>query len=158
MNYPRWSHMALLVADLQGAERFYSQLFDLQVQFREARTKDGWATLPQGAGWSDAIAAGIELDLSFLRREGLVLALERAAEPTTGLGRISHLAVTVELSSIAELKQRAEELGCQITLDRPRTVLFTDPFGIKWELEAADGQFRSTGEQTGRWLDLTPRK
>jgi catechol 2,3-dioxygenase-like lactoylglutathione lyase family enzyme len=153
---PRWSHMALLVTDLQNAERFYSQLFDLQVQFREARTIDGWATLPPGAGWPEAIAAGIQLELSFLRNGALVLALERASEMTADSGRISHLAVTVDPAAMAELKRRAAELGCQITLDHPRTLLFMDPFGIRWELEAADGQFRSTGEQIGRWLDLTP--
>jgi catechol 2,3-dioxygenase-like lactoylglutathione lyase family enzyme len=66
MQYRSVTHVALRVADLRQAEDFYMALFDLQVAFREAEVADGWRTLPEGAGWQDAQAAGISLDLSVL--------------------------------------------------------------------------------------------
>lgn len=50
MAYHSVSHVALRVAQLQAAEEFYCSLFGMAVAFREARTADGWATLPEGAG------------------------------------------------------------------------------------------------------------
>jgi len=88
MRYRSVTHVALRVADLRRAEEFYTALFGLRVAFREAEVADGWRTLPEGAGWEDAQAAGIRLDLSLLSRDALHLALERAGEGFVAGGRL----------------------------------------------------------------------
>ena len=50
----------------------------LQVAFREAGVADVRRTLPVGAEWEDAEAAGIPLSMCFLTRDGFRLALEEA--------------------------------------------------------------------------------
>ena len=66
------------VTGLLEAERYYRTIFGLQVAFREAEVADGWRTLPVGAEWEDAEAAGIPLSMCFLARDGFRLALEEA--------------------------------------------------------------------------------
>lgn len=75
---PVITHVALRVANLREAEDFYTTLFDLDVAFREAKTDEGWKTLPQDTGWTDAETAGIDLGLSMLYRGQLAIALEAA--------------------------------------------------------------------------------
>jgi hypothetical protein len=74
MAYRGCPDAALAVGKLQHAEGFYGRLFGLAVTFRETQTADGWRTLG-GTGWNSAHAAGIEPQLSSLRRDDIVLAL-----------------------------------------------------------------------------------
>ena len=78
MAYRSLTHVAIRVTGLRGAERYYRTIFGLQVAFREAEVADGWRTLPVGAEWEDAEAAGIPLSMCFLARDGFRLALEEA--------------------------------------------------------------------------------
>jgi catechol 2,3-dioxygenase-like lactoylglutathione lyase family enzyme len=67
--YRSVTHVAIRVTGLREAERYYRTIFGLQVAFREAEVADGW-TLPVGAEWEDAEAAGIPLSMCFLARDG----------------------------------------------------------------------------------------
>ncbi len=103
MAYRCWTHVALAVGQLQQAEEFYARLFGLAVTFRETETADGWRTLRGGAGWDSAHAAGIEPQLSSLRRNGVVLALEATEDGRNG-SRLSHLGIAVDEPDLDELR------------------------------------------------------
>jgi catechol 2,3-dioxygenase-like lactoylglutathione lyase family enzyme len=154
MHYRSVTHLALRVADLRQAEEFYGALFDLRVAFREADVADGWRTLPEGAGWEDAQAAGISLDLSVLHRDALRLALERAGEGFVAGGRLSHVGLEITDVEMERLRQAAPGLGCQIVQDRRGLLLVDDPYGVRWELTTGYA-LRNPGAVTGRWLDVS---
>jgi catechol 2,3-dioxygenase-like lactoylglutathione lyase family enzyme len=157
MQYRSVTHVALRVPDLRQAEDFYIALFGLQVAFREANVADGWRSLPEGAGWEDAQAAGVSLDLSVLHRDALGLALERAEEGAVAGGRLSHVGLEATEVELKRLGQAAPGLGCQIVQQRQGLLVLDDPYGVRWELTTAY-ELRSTGAATGRWLDVPPRE
>jgi hypothetical protein len=109
--------------------------------------------LPEGAGWQDAQAAGISLDLSVLHRDALGLALEQTGEGFVAGERLSHVGLEITDDELDRLRQAAPRLGCKVVLDRSG-LLLGDPYGVRWELTTAY-QLRSTGAATGRWLDLS---
>ena len=76
------SHIALFVPNLQEAERFYKNLFGMDLIGREIEKEGGlWYTLPFDKGWEDAKAAGMDLDMTALRNGKFVLALFRGDHP-----------------------------------------------------------------------------
>jgi catechol 2,3-dioxygenase-like lactoylglutathione lyase family enzyme len=154
MRYRSVTHLALRVADLRQAEEFYTALFDLEVAFREAEVADGWRTLPEGAGWRDAQAAGISLDLSVLHRDALSLALERAEEGFVAGERLSHVGLEISDAEMRRLRQAAPGLGCRVEQPRPGLLLLDDPYGVRWELTTAY-KLQIPATVTGRWLDVS---
>ena|SRR2546422_6290180 len=150
-------HLALRVERLRAAEAFYCELFALEVAFREAETPEGWQTLPTQAGWAEAEAAGVELDLVMLYRDGFRLALE-SVDRVSPPGLLSHVGVYADDSELERVRERAEGVGCKIvTFDRERSLVIDDPFGVRWELNTFaydDPPSLSTGARTGRWLDV----
>jgi len=153
MNYRSIAHVAVCVTDLKAAELLYCELFGLEVAFREARTTDGWASLPPGAGWKEAEASGLHLELVFLRREGFEFALERLAQSPGEPSRLSHIALEVSQEELEGLRSRARDQNCAILYDKPTTIMFSDPNGVRWEIMLRSDS-RSTGERTGKWLDV----
>ena len=101
MAYHCWTHAALAVGQLRQAEEFYTRLFGLAVTFRETETADGWRTLRGGASWDSARAAGIEPQMSSLRRDGITLALEATEDERDG-SRLSHLGIAVDEPDLGE--------------------------------------------------------
>jgi catechol 2,3-dioxygenase-like lactoylglutathione lyase family enzyme len=154
MQYRSVTHVALRVADLRQAEDFYMALFGLQVAFREAEVTDGWRTLPEGAGWEDAQAAGISLDLSVLHRDALHLALERTGQGFVAGERLAHVGLEITDVEMERLLKAAPRLGCQIVQQRRGLLVLDDPYGVRWELTTAY-TLRNPGVATGRWLDLS---
>ncbi|HEX6290380.1 MAG TPA: VOC family protein [Herpetosiphonaceae bacterium] len=152
MSYYGVNHLALRVVDLRQAESFYCTLFALEVLFREAEHADGWRTLPTASSWDDAIAAGIDLGLSMLQREGFTLALE-AQSAIMPDGTLSHIGLHVDRAELAELRRRAALLGCTIVADRPDALIIDDPYGVRWEVMTR-AHVLSTSERTGVWLEL----
>ena len=151
-----FTHLALRVQRLREAEAFYRELFALDVAFREAETPEGWLTLQPSADWDAAEAAGIDLGLVMLYRDGLRLALE-VADVTPQSGRLSHVGVFVDGDEFERIRAVSERLGCEIVGDDPRALVIDDPFGIRWELNSFpydDPPSLSTGARAGRWLDL----
>lgn len=152
MAYRSWTHVALAASQLEQAEDFYARLFGFTVAFREAEAPDGWRTLPHGTSWAAARAAGVEPQLSQLRRDGVVLALEAASEQRDG-GMLSHIGMAVDKPDLAELRQRAVELGCQVVTDRDELLVFDDGYSIRWEVGIST-ELRSNGVRNGRWFEL----
>ena len=156
MAYRSITHVALRVAPLRQAEEFYRALFGLDVAFREAEGADGWRTLPDGASWDDAEAAGIDLGLSALHRDAFTLALEADVDSTPG-GRLSHIGVQVDTDDLDRLRRESPLLGCHFALDRPTILIVDDPYGVRWEVATTaydNPRHLSTGVRTGQWLDV----
>jgi catechol 2,3-dioxygenase-like lactoylglutathione lyase family enzyme len=146
---PAVTHIALNTPDLEQAERFYRELLDMGVAFREAETPSGWATLPKDSGWREAEAAGIKLGLSVVSRDSFVLALEASDSPQ----RLSHLGLAIEPGEMDRLRQRAQALNCTVVVDRTDLVVLQDRYGVQWEVTSS-AALQSSGERTGRWLDV----
>jgi catechol 2,3-dioxygenase-like lactoylglutathione lyase family enzyme len=158
MTLKSYTHIAIRVRHLREAEDFYRRLFALEVAFREAETRDGWNTLPDGADWDDAERAGFDLGLVMLHRDGLRLALE-ATESVARGGQLSHLGVLVDDQELTRVRATAASAGCKIVVDRERALIIDDPFGVRWELNTFpydDPPSLSTGARAGRWLDVEP--
>src|SRR6266702_6390937 len=149
MVYHFWTHVALAVGRLREAEEFYAQLFGMPVAFREIETPDGWRTLPDDVGWDSARAAGIEPQLSSLRRDGVAIALEEIEDEREG-NRLSHIGMAIDAADLTDLRPRARNLGCGIVTDRDNLLVFDDPYGVRWEVSTT-AELTSTGARTGRW-------
>ncbi|OGO66647.1 MAG: hypothetical protein A2030_10305 [Chloroflexi bacterium RBG_19FT_COMBO_50_10] len=147
---PSVSHIALYVPDLQEAEEFYKDLFDMDLIGREAEKEDGlWYTLPFDKGWEDAKASRIELDMTALRKGGFVLALFRGAVPP-GQVYVIGLNATKE-----EIKTIHEKLPPDIKIEEfhPDRLEFIDPYHITWQI-AVQPVFRTAGDFANRWLNI----
>ncbi len=148
------THIALRVTKLRSAETFYCTLFDLAVAWREAETPDGWRTLPPEKSWDDVHAANIQLGLVMLHRPGFALALE-AADEVTNAGQLSHIGVHVDAGELDRLRHDVSRLGCHMVHDHPTTLVFDDPYGVRWEpttIDYTDPRQYSTGARAGKWL------
>lgn len=142
------SHIALFVPDLQKAEKFYMDLFDMELIGRETEQEDGlWYTLPFNKGWEDAKAAGIKLDMTALRRGNFVLALFKGANPPGQVYVIGLSATEEEISVIHE------KLSSDIKIEEfhPDRLEFTDSYRITWQI-AVEPVFRTSGDFTNQWI------
>jgi catechol 2,3-dioxygenase-like lactoylglutathione lyase family enzyme len=158
MTLHSFTHVALRVERLRDAEAFYSDLFRLDVAWREAETPEGWATLPEPAGWDEADRAGIELEVVMLYRDGLRLALE-GVDSAAENGLLAHVGVYADSQELDRLREVAPASNCIVVTNKDRALVFDDPFGVRWELNTFDYEDpprMSNGVRWGRWLDLTP--
>jgi catechol 2,3-dioxygenase-like lactoylglutathione lyase family enzyme len=150
----RTKHVALHVPDLEQAEGYYRQVFDLDVVTREA-LRDGdlsddetWAQLPHEATWEDARLAGIEIQMVGLRRGDLLLALF-PGDPRPGTLFLVAVVATVE--EIAGVRDRLPD-DTHVEVDEDDALTFLDPFGFRWQL--CGPGFAGAGDARGRWLDI----
>ena len=150
-SYRSVTHIALQVPSVKGAEEFYRTLFGMDVSFRESETPDGWATLPAGADWQKAEAAGLEPGLSLLQREAVALALE--SHPGAAAAALSHIGLEVTPQELKEVRERAAVLHCRIIGEREDLLVLLDPFGVQWELTTSS-RLVSSGERYGRWIAI----
>ena len=154
MNHQTPTHIALRVLNLREAEHFYSTLFKLEVAWREAETSAGWCSLPPGKTWDDTEAAGIELGLVMMYRDHFALALERA-EMVQPFGTLSHIGILVTPEHLAWLRDHAPAVGCTLVHSGELTVVFDDPYGVRWEptvIPYTDPVQFSSGVRLGKWL------
>ncbi len=149
-RHVRVKYVALFVPDLRAAEAFYAGVFGLALRLREAEVDGVWRTLPPGKDWADAEAAGIELRMVALERDGFVLALFRGSPAP---GTLHELSIGLAPEELATLRERLPA-SADVFEERPDCVRFRDPFGFRWQVQAPDAEFRSSGEIAGRWLEL----
>lgn len=148
------THIALRVEDLREAELFYSDLFALDVAFREAETPDGWRTARPDSSWNELEQAGIGLVM--LHRDGFRLALE-AVENVSTDGLLSHIGLYVDSTDLAQICEAAVASECEVLLQREDALVFDDPYRVRWEVNSFDyddPSQLSTGARTGQWLDI----
>jgi catechol 2,3-dioxygenase-like lactoylglutathione lyase family enzyme len=162
MNSVSIGHIALFVPDLPAAEHFYQRIFAMQLLMRETELDDGlWYTLPMDKGWSDAQAAGIEIQMIALKRDAFVLALFKAALFKAGPKQggpaprttVLEIGITMTAESIATVRHRLPE-SAEIVSHEYGDLMFRDPFDYLWHLWPTGQVFQSNGESSGRWLEL----
>ena len=145
-------HIALFVPDLRAAESFYQNVFAMQLLMREAELDDGlWYTLAPDKGWSEAQAAGIEIDMIALQRDTFVLALFQG-NPAP-LATLLEIGVSLPAAAITAVRGRLPE-SVQFVPHERGDLMFRDPFDYLWHLVHNGEAFRSNGEASGRWLEL----
>lgn len=140
-------HLVLRVPNLGDAERFYRELFDLDVLFREGQLGNEYGALPDSFDWSDAPEKGVEPGMSFLGRDAFALALVESEseagedaewrEGDTEIeGRLDHVALALDPADCDAICDRADELDCEYEA-KGNAVFVTDRYGVEWELNAS---------------------
>ena len=148
------THVALRVTSLPEAERFYQELFGLDVAFREIEQTDGWRTLPEGMGWDDARSAGLEPGMCVLFAGGFRLALEQTSDIAAN-GSLDHVGLLVADSDLRTLGDRAKRLGCELPVEGETLSIIRDRYGVTWEITTVvqdDPRLESNGARRGRWV------
>jgi catechol 2,3-dioxygenase-like lactoylglutathione lyase family enzyme len=130
------NHVAIQIADLAKAERFYAEFFGMELTGRARRGARGaFDAIDGDYRWDDAVRSGTEADVSFVSGGDLSLALHRAGRGARiERGVLDHLSVSVDASSFATMK--GEVLLRPLTVLRSSDASFTfrDPFGVVWEV------------------------
>ena len=144
-------HVALIVPDLRAAERYYQSVLDMELIGREAELADGlWYTLPFDKGWDEAEAAGIELDMLFLRKDDFGLGLFRG---NGSPGQIYLIGLKMPIDEIARVRARLPE-DTQVSEDAPDSLEFRDSYQVTWQIVPPESKFRTAGVFANRWLKL----
>jgi catechol 2,3-dioxygenase-like lactoylglutathione lyase family enzyme len=144
------THIAVTLADPVAAEAFYADLFGMRPVVRESKTADGWKTLDPSIDPARARALGLSIDLVILRGGDAVLAVERSAG---AVGRLpDHIGVRMDPAAYASVRAAVRSRGLAVRSDTPDRFVFTDPFGLDWELQTSDAI--PTSREMGRgWID-----
>lgn len=144
------SHIALFVPDLQEAERFYQDLFDMELIGREIEKEDGLGyTLPYDKGWEDVNAAGLVMDMTALRKGKFVLALFRGTKPA---GQVYVIGLSTSRKDIQAIHRKLQP-DIRIDVFQPERLEFTDPYSITWQI-AVKPTFRTAGDFADRWIAI----
>ena len=146
-----YRHIALVVPNLQAAERYYQSIFDMELVGREAELTDGqWYTLPFDKGWDEAKAAGIELGMLLLRKDKIVLALFRG---DAALGQVCVIGLTMPKEEMVGVRARLPEEK-QVIEYAEDYLEFRDPYQITWQISLPGSVARTSGDFANRWLKL----
>jgi catechol 2,3-dioxygenase-like lactoylglutathione lyase family enzyme len=127
-------HLAVVVPDLGDAEEYYASTLGIALVRRETVLPDGlWYALRPHKGWADARAEDI--------KPGMVALKKGAVGPA------------VEREDMARIRASlpAEAAG---SAPRPDYLQFQDLYHITWQITVPGNTFRTSGEVTGRWLEL----
>lgn len=130
------NHIAVQVADLAKAERFYAEFFGMELMAR-ARRDDRGAYDPVDGDyrWDEAVRTGTEADVSFLAGGPLTLALHRAGRGARlERGLLDHLSVSVDAVTFTNLKGEVLLRPLTVLRSGDAAVTFRDPFGLVWEV------------------------
>ncbi len=143
-------HIAIFVPDLQEAERFYQDLFEMELIGREIEKEDGLGyTLPFDKGWEDVKAAGLVLDMTALKKGKFVLALFRGIKPP---GQVFAIGLSASKKDIQAIHARLQT-DIKIEVFQPDRLEFIDPYHITWQI-AVDPTFRTAGDFANRWINI----
>jgi catechol 2,3-dioxygenase-like lactoylglutathione lyase family enzyme len=142
------SHIALFVPDLQEAERFYKDLFEMKLIGREIEKEDGLGyTLPFDKGWEDVNTAGLVLDMTALKKGKFVLALFRGIKPP---GQVFAIGLSASKKDIKAIRDRLQP-DIKIEVFQPDRLEFIDPYHRTWQI-AEQPTFRTAGDFANRWI------
>jgi catechol 2,3-dioxygenase-like lactoylglutathione lyase family enzyme len=143
--------LGLFVPDLQQAEAYYRDLFEMEVITRETPQSDGnWYALPPDKDWSDVEQAGIKLLMLALRRDDFVLALFQGKP---AVGQIFAVGLSMGAEELETIKGRVPGNDV-VQYEAGQMLHFRDMYKCVWQIYSTPYRFRGTGETTGRWLDL----
>lgn len=133
------NYLAINVPDLAKAERFYRELFGLEVVARtKSDDKGAYRLLSPDYDHVQALMTGEQADDSFLRNGALLIALHRVGRGAR-LERIliDRVSVRVDAETFNQLRGQTlmrnyENLGGGVTY-----FAFRDPYGVPWEITVA---------------------
>ena len=141
-------HTAIFVPDLQEAERFYKDLFEMELIGREIDKEDGLGyTLPFDKGWEDVKAAGLVLDMTALKKGKFILALFRGTKPP---GQVFAVGLSTSKKDIKTIHNKLQT-DIKIEVFQPDRLEFIDPYHITWQI-AVEPTFRTAGDFANRWI------
>lgn len=150
MTYFDVTHIAISVPNLREAERYYCELFDLEVAWRDTR-----GATSVFATWEEIEAAGVQPWITMLTKGAFRLAIEEAGSKTSSRGPgLDHLGLQADAEQLRRVAARAAALGLQITASRADELLsFRDRLGLAWELDT-----RSHADQLALGRELEERR
>jgi catechol 2,3-dioxygenase-like lactoylglutathione lyase family enzyme len=130
------SHVAVQIADLPRAERFYAEFLNMELVGRARRGARGEFEAVNGDyRWDEAMRDGTPADVSFMRNGPVMLALQRVGRGARiERGVVDHIAVGVDATTFATLKAEALVRPLTVLASTDTTFTFRDPFGLVWEL------------------------
>jgi len=130
------NHIALYIADLAKAERFYIDFLGMDLVGRGRRTNTGgYETVEPDYRWDEAMRAGREADVSFLRNGPLVLALHRVGRGARlERGVLDHISIRVDAVTFTAIKGQVMMQSMELLASAETAFAFRDPLGVVWEL------------------------
>jgi len=130
------NHIALFIADLAKAERFYIGFLGMDLVGRGRRAgTGGYEAVELDYRWDEAARAGREADVSFLRNGPLVLALHRVGRGARlDRGVLDHISIRVDAVTFTAIKGQVLMQSMELIASAETAFAFRDPLGITWEL------------------------
>jgi catechol 2,3-dioxygenase-like lactoylglutathione lyase family enzyme len=126
------THVSLRVSDLRAAERYYCDLFELQVAWRD---RDGQSMF---ASWEDIDASGGTPAVILLWSGKLRLALGHSdgEEVPANRQRLGHVGIQVTEAQLRRIRERVLAAGLEVIASRDDELFdFRDRYGVEWELD-----------------------
>lgn len=130
------NHIAVRIADLAKAERFYADFLGMELIGRARRDPRGeYRPLDGDYRWDEAVRQGTEADVTFMRNGPLTLALQRVGRGAR-LERtvLDHVSLGVDATTFTTLKGEVLMRSFETLAVAETAFTFRDPFGITWEL------------------------
>ena len=127
-------HIAVTVESLRQAENLYYRLFGLKVLYREGRSGSDWEQLPADWGWERERETDVRVERSCLVRDGFRVMLLLKTSEQDPQGRIDYVCLRLREDEAAGVHQRAEELGCRVSVAPSGGRIVEDPYGVRWRL------------------------
>jgi catechol 2,3-dioxygenase-like lactoylglutathione lyase family enzyme len=130
------SHIAVQVTEMEKAERFYIGFLGMDLVGRGRRNSGGGLdAVEPNYSWDEAVRAGREADVSFLRNGPLVLALHRAGRGARlERGVLDHVSIRVDAVTFTSLKGQVLMQSMHLVDSAETAFAFRDPFGVTWEI------------------------
>ena len=128
------------VLEIGAAERFYREVFGLQLLRRVRRDAEGgWEEVEHAYVHERAMRDNVEADIVFLGNGALGLALRRAGRAARlDYARIENaVGITVDAQSAARIKAMVLMRGYTLLGSTPDGFEFRDPFGVAWSIRPA---------------------
>lgn len=132
-------NVAINVLNVGRAEGFYRDFFGMDVIYRARRDEDRWEHLEAGYDYGEGLREGVEPEIVRLENGPVSLVLINV-----GMGKVLHeprvayISVSVSLETLQQLRGKALFRSFTIQEDSPRAFRFVDPFGVVWQLVAAN--------------------
>jgi catechol 2,3-dioxygenase-like lactoylglutathione lyase family enzyme len=130
------SHVAIRVAEMERAERFYIDFLSMEIVGRGRHNSlGGFDAVDATYTWADAAKTGTEADVAFLRNGPLVVALHRVGRGARlDRGLLDHISIRVDAATFTAIKGQVLMRSMELIESAETAFAFRDPFGVTWEL------------------------
>lgn len=130
------NHIAIRVAEIGKAERFYSTVLGMEVVARGKQGPGGGFELVDGPVRAQAAeATALAPDVSFMRNGPLVIGLHRVGRGARiERDTLDHISLRVDASTYRQIKGEALMIPLEILATGTSAFVFRDPFNVTWEI------------------------